>query len=115
MKLRIAGPARRDIAAALTWSEANFGGPGRERYQAVIRQALANIAAGTAKAAVLRPELGEGLQLYHFRHARGTPAHVRQPRHLLAFRIEGDVVIILRLLHEAMDLPSHLGDDISGQ
>ena len=111
MRLRISGPARRDIAAALTWSEANFGGPARDRYQAVIRQALANIATGMAKAAVLRPELGEGLQLYHLRHARGSPADVRQPRHLIAFRIEGDVAIILRLLHEAMDLPSHLREN----
>lgn len=114
MKLRITGPARRDIAAALAWSGDNFGGPARDRYQAVIRQALANIATGMAKAAALRPELGAGLHLYHLRHARGSPADVRQPRHLIAFRIEGDVAIILRLLHETMDLPSQLHDDSSG-
>lgn len=110
MKLRIAGPARRDIASALAWSAHSFGAAAKDRYQALIRQALANIASGALPAAVARPELGEGVQLYHLRHARGSPASVRAPRHVLAFRIAGDTAIILRLLHDAMDLPSHLRD-----
>lgn len=109
MKLRIAGPAQRDIASALTWSASTFGESARDRDQALIRQALANIASGAVPAAVARPELGDGLQLYHRRHARGSPG-VRAPRHVLAFRIEGDTAIILRLLHDAMDLPSHMRD-----
>jgi plasmid stabilization system protein ParE len=57
-----------------------------------------------------RPELGEGIILIHLRHARGKPPVVRAPRHLLAFRVEGDTVIVLRRPHDAMDLPSRMAD-----
>lgn len=53
------------------------------------------------------------MRLYHLRHSRtrGTP-DVRRPRHFLIYRQENDVTIVLRLLHDAMDLPSHLAEDV---
>ena len=111
MKLRISGPARRDIASALAWSDRTFGVEARDRYQDLISRALASIASGTTLAAMHRPDLGEGLHLYHLRHARGDPATVRVPRHFLAYRINGDTAVILRLLRDAMDLPSQMTDE----
>lgn len=112
MKLRITGPARRDIAAALAWSLGSFGPDARDRYRELIGRAFTSIASGPISGAVLRHELGNGVLLYHLRHARGVPAIVRAPRHFLVFRIEGDAAVILRLLHDAMDLPSRMADDL---
>ena len=111
MKLRITGPARRDIAAAMVWSLGKFGADSRDRYRELIRCALNAIASGIAGGASSRPELGSGVILYHLRHARGEPAIVQSPRHFLVCRIEGETAIILRLLHDAMDLPSRMADD----
>lgn len=112
MKLRITGPARRDIGAALAWSLGRFGPEAQARYRELIARGLTSIGSGTASGAVLRTELGEGVCLYHLRHARGVPAIVQAPRHFLAFRIEGETAVILRLLHDAMDLPSRMADGL---
>ena len=111
MKLRISGPARRDITAAMVWSLEKFGADSRDRYRELIRRALNAIASGTAHGAASRPELGDNVFLYHLRHARGEPAIVQSPRHFLVCRIEGETAIILRMLHDAMDLPSRMADE----
>jgi toxin ParE1/3/4 len=111
LKLRITGPARRDLAAAMVWSIGKYGADARDRYRELIRRALNAIASGTAHGAAPRPELGEGVILYHLRHARGEPAIVQSPRHFLVCRIEGKTAVILRMLHDAMDLPSRMADE----
>jgi plasmid stabilization system protein ParE len=35
---------------------------------------------------------------------------VARPRHVLVFRLDGDVVVLIRVLHEAMNFPDHLDD-----
>ena len=111
MKLRITGPARRDIDAAIIWSLGKFGADARDRYRELISLALNAIASGAARGATVRPELGDGVVLYHLRHARGELAIVQSPRHFLVYRFDGETAIILRMLHDAMDLPSRMADD----
>lgn len=95
----------------MVWSFGKFGADARDRYRELIRRALNAIASGTAHGSASRPELGDGVVLYHLRHARGEPAIVQSPRHFLVCRIEGETAIILRMLHDAMDLPSRMADD----
>jgi toxin ParE1/3/4 len=112
VKLRITGPARRDIAAVLATSLETFGKDARDRYRELIERGLADIAAGNMRSSSTRPELGADVTLSHLRHARGEPAIIRSPRHFLVFRLEGETAVILRLLYNAMDLPSRMADDL---
>ena len=110
MTLRIAGPAQRDITFALTWSGDTFGAAARTRYERLIARALLAITATDPLGSRDAPEIGTGVRLYHLRGSRrdgdDRPA-VASPRHFLVYRREdGDVVVLLRLLHDASDLPS---------
>jgi len=114
-RLRLAAPASDDIADLLDWSFGNFGPAGRRRYEALIVAALQDVARdGRPLGAQARPELGRGILVYHPRHsrrrARSTDGIVRNPRHFIVYRVPGpDLVVILRVLHDAMDLARHLG------
>lgn len=57
--------------------------------------------------------LGRPVRLYHLRHARNRARSdvgvVQSPRHLLVYRLALDgTVVILRVLHDSMDLVRHL-------
>jgi len=52
-----------------------------------------------------------GLRLYHLRLARlrlPAPNRIARPRHVLVFRSDGEVVDVVRILHDTMDLPRHM-------
>jgi plasmid stabilization system protein ParE len=36
---------------------------------------------------------------------------IARPRHFVAFRVTPTAIEVLRILHDAMDLPVHLGDE----
>jgi toxin ParE1/3/4 len=115
-RLRITAPAGRDIAAALRWSTERFGVSGRRRYEILIATALRDIAQGSHRpAATERPDLGQGVQVYHLRHsrdrARTADGVVRTPRHFIVFRSTLPDVVVLRVLHDSMDLSRHLEDN----
>ena len=59
-----------------------------------------------------RPELGKGVRSWHLRlsreRARTAPGVVRQPGHFLIYRTENGLVVIGRLLHDAMEMVQHL-------
>ena len=59
---------------------------------------------------VARPELGPGVLTWHLRRSRtrSTGGTVHQPRHFVVYRLDTDVVIVDRILHDAMDLRRHL-------
>lgn len=73
--------------------------------------ALNAIVSGAARGATVRPELGDGVVLYHLRHARGEPAIVRSLRLFSIYGFDGETAIILRMLHDAVDLPSRMAVD----
>ena len=54
-----------------------------------------------------------GRWLYHLRSSRGRlfGSGVRAPRHFLLYRHDDVRVELLRVLHDAMDLPARLTDD----
>jgi len=114
-RLRLTGPARTDIARLLDWSTEHFAVAGRRRYEALIETALRDIATDPRRAGSREePGLGPGRRIYHLRlsrdRAKGRHGIVRSPRHILVYRVleEEDLVVVLRVLHDAMDLVRHV-------
>lgn len=112
MRRIIAAPAKRDIAAVLGWSHERFGAEARARYERLIARGLMALTVPSDPPGSRElVEVGASIRIYHLRHCRraadGPP--VRDPRHFLIYeRPSPDLVVVLRLLHDAMDLPTHL-------
>ncbi|MFT3663769.1 hypothetical protein [Piscinibacter sp.] len=73
--------------------------------------ALRDIAAQPERpGSIDRPELGAGVRSWHLRLSRERAASgpVRRPRHFLVYRVEPGLVVIGRVLHDAMELARHL-------
>jgi len=104
--------ARRDVATILAWSETRFGKRQRHLYRLLLERAFAALCENCHRAGVRTdPDLPPDLRLYPIRFSRADlprQDRVGRPRHVVAFRVEGDAVVILRVLDEAMDLPERL-------
>src|SRR5258706_11507941 len=112
MKLFVAPQARRDVGDILRRSVSQFGADARDRYRALILRSYSDLLADPSRAGVHRGPVGD-VRLYHLRHSRAVfPAgsRTRAPKHLIAFRIKGDLVEVIRVLHEAMDIERHLSE-----
>jgi toxin ParE1/3/4 len=119
---RLSTPALQDIVDILAYTEEQFGQAARERYEVLVFTALTDIGADPERlGSRARPELGDGVRVYHLRHSRtraGTrPGTVRAPRHFVVYRHKvPDAVGVGRILHDAMDLerhrPEEFGDDV---
>jgi plasmid stabilization system protein ParE len=113
-RVRVTGPARRDIAKILERSGADFGYEARRRYRRLIEQALQDLGTDAARAGVCAiDDVREGYFAYHLKWSRkeSRGPSVRQPRHLIAFYIDDSgAVIVARLFHERQMLARHLTD-----
>jgi len=111
-RIRVTGPARRDIAKILRRSGANFGNQGRDRYRRLIDQAMQDLGDDPARVGVQSiDEIREGYFLYHLKWSRKVSAGppVSQPRHLIVFFInDSDDIIVARIFHERQMLSRHL-------
>lgn len=110
----LAKAANADIVSILEWSHENFGEQARLRYEALLTQAIIDIAESPDRpGCVPREELAAEARTYHLWHSRNRvgkrPGVVSKPRHFLLFRIsaQGDIEIG-RVLHDSMDLASNL-------
>jgi toxin ParE1/3/4 len=115
-RYRISHAAASDIVNILAWSQEQLGEQARRGYQKLIATAIRDIAADpTRPGSIERPELGGRVRSWHLRGSRGhtRAGIVRQPRHLLIYRVEDDMVIIGRILHDAMELRRHINTDTS--
>jgi toxin ParE1/3/4 len=104
-------PALADIDGIISSSVRDFGHSAALRYEGLIDAALAAIAADDNDAGVRRSTETNGVCWYHLRSARGLVPpgeRVGNPRHILVFRVHADAIIVLRVLHDAMDLSAHL-------
>ena len=111
--LRLTEAAETDIVEILAWSQAEFGAAARRRYERLIAVALSDIAIDPHRPGSLqRPELGEGVRSWHLRgsreRARGDGQIVQRPRHFVIYRPAETVIVIGRVLHDAMELERHL-------
>jgi toxin ParE1/3/4 len=110
--VRLTAHARQDIAAIYEYSLETFGDAARNRYELLINSALRALAEDPSRAGIQsRAELDDGVLLYHVRHARmhlPRGARVGAPRHYILFRADEEKIVVLRILHDAMDVLAHL-------
>ncbi|AZV93039.1 plasmid stabilization protein ParE [Bordetella sp. J329] len=118
MRYRLSAIAQEDIVDILAWTHERFGDLARKRYETLIVTALRDIATQPSRAGSSeRSELGGGMRSWHLRlsrdRARVAGGMVHRPRHFLIYRVENDMIVIGRVLHDAMELTRHLEGDKS--
>lgn len=115
MPFRYLPAAKRDITDILKWSAENFGTAAAARYQRLIGVALSEIAADPCLDGSYEVRgLQAGIRLYHLRHSRTRAAMdgfvVKSPRHFVAYLHRDPDTLIVRVLHERMEIARQLGD-----
>jgi len=106
-RIRISSPAQRDIEEVLAWTLREFGEQQYDEYRELIHQALLDVSRHPERAKH-RPEIHEQARTFHIERTG------RRARHLLLLRIgDNGIVEIAQLLHDAMDLRSHLPEDMT--
>ncbi|MDP3747810.1 MAG: type II toxin-antitoxin system RelE/ParE family toxin [Phenylobacterium sp.] len=111
---RLTEAAETDIVEILAWSETQFGGAARRRYERLIVAALIDIATDPIRpGSIARPELGPDVRSWHLRssreRARDSDGVVQRPRHFLIYRrVDAALIAIGRVLHDSMELERHL-------
>jgi len=118
VRYRLAAAAQADLANILAWTHERFGEAARRRYEVLVVAALRDISTKPDRAgSIERPELGEGVRSWHLHlsreRGRTETGIVRRPRHFLLYRMENDLVVIGRVLHDAMELERQLNPDES--
>lgn len=107
-RFRISAAARADIVHILESSHARWGDAARARYRALLEATLRTIARSPeGRATRPRPELEADLRSLHTRTARAG-AGVRDPVHVVFYRLGHEALEIVRVLHERMEPSSHV-------
>ena len=121
---RLSDAAQTDVIDILAWTQEQFGEAARLRYESLIVAALRDVATQPDRpGSIERQELGAGVGSWHLRLSRdrvGTGAGawagaVRRPRHFLIYRSEPALLVVGRVLHDAMELARHLDPERSWQ
>ena len=115
-RYRLSEAAQGDVLDILAWTDEQFGEAARLRYESLIVAALRDLARQPDRPGSLaRPELGAGVRSWHLRlsreHVKPGEGIVRRPRHFLVYRMEPDLIVVGRVLHDAMELARHLDPD----
>ncbi len=109
--------AERDIVSILEWTHEHFGEQARLRYEALLVQAMVDVSDEPQRmGSAARQDISSSVMTYHLWNSRknveGVVGRVRRPRHFLVFRMTSDGRIeIGRVLHDSMDISSHLPGD----
>lgn len=101
----LAGAAQRDFEDIVAWTLEEWGARQARTYAATIRAALRALRDGPSVAGV-RPEIGKAVHTLHV--ARGG----RKGWHFVVFRSREatKLIEVLRILHDAMDMPRHVDE-----
>ena len=103
--------ALQDVAAIQDWTSAKFGELTSQRYDSLMEAALGDLLAEPTRLGVRHhPAMPQGIFVYHLRFSRRKPngAGVEKPRYFFAFRVDEDILTVLRVLHDSMDLAAHV-------
>lgn len=108
--LKIAPRAAAELTALLAYSGDRFGPAATDRYRDLISAAVDDIRDDPER---FGSRTFGVRSLYPIRHSRvrlfGPKAGT--PRHILMYRFTATTLTLLRVLHDAMDLPARLTDD----
>jgi toxin ParE1/3/4 len=115
-RYRLSQAAQRDVIDILAWTDQQFGEAARLRYESLIVAALRDVASAPERpGSIARPELGAGVRSWHLRLSRGhvgaPVGGVRRPRHFVVYRFEAGLIVVGRVLQDAMELARHLDAD----
>ena len=104
--VRLTESAEHDFSNIIRWSAERFGKARARAYAETISMALQELTAGPALTGVAtRDDIVPGLLSIHVARKR------RKGRHFIMFRVDEHdkrVIDVLRILHDAMDLPRHV-------
>jgi len=118
---RLSGPAAAELDEILDWSESNFGSEARERYNALVFEAIQNVADDPHQPNIRWHRVRTtDIGIYHIERSRDrVPAdlgRVGEPRHYLILTIGPDgVVDVLGFIHDSMLLERALQKLLSGK
>jgi len=105
---RISEAAERDIQSVIDHTLDYFGEDALDRYLTLIDLVIQTLRRNPEHGV----EFSNAIQKIHLssfkKKAPAGTAIVKNPRHVLFYRVNGDVLEIIRLLHDAMDFGSHL-------
>lgn len=113
LKYELTDAAKRDIVQVLLESRRQFVEAARTRYRKILEQAIEDICLDPNRiGARIRDELGPSVQTYHIAYRKQRASHqnriVEKPRHLLVYKqIKTASLLIIRVLHDAMELSHH--------
>lgn len=90
-----------------------FGPLAAIRYRDLILAAIERLAEEPSqRTSRTHKNVSGGAALFHLRHVhQAGPVIIRNPRHLVAYTFDAQVLRVQRVLHDAMDLPRHLPPD----
>ncbi|WP_425057014.1 type II toxin-antitoxin system RelE/ParE family toxin [Sodalis ligni] len=114
MRYRLSAAAQSDIINILKWTHIQFGEAARRRYERLLVTALRDVASDPGRlGSVARKELGKGARSWHLKlsaeRAKSKDGVVHRPRHFLIYRIDAeDLMVVGRVLHDAMELEQHI-------
>ena len=103
-RIRLSTAAAVDFKGILLWTRTRFGEEQAVTYERALTETLGSLAEGpTAPGAKARFDIGPGVHTLHVSRIR------RRARHVVLFRVVDEHrVEIIRILHDSMDLASHL-------
>jgi toxin ParE1/3/4 len=104
--VRLAEKAEHDLLDALVWTTDQFGALQADDYLETLTLALEALTDGpNIVGSKVRDDIGLGIRTLHVARLG------RKGRHLVVFRFaDGQVIDVIRLLHDSMDLAKHLPD-----
>ncbi len=103
-RIRLGAEAEKDFVRILRYTADTFGDRQAAIYQTTLTEALAALNAGPdAPASAARDEILPGLRSLH------VARQGRRGRHIILSRAAaGQVIEVVRILHDAMDLARHI-------
>ena len=109
-RVRLTTSAETDFQDILRWTSERFGETQANTYADTLSEAIKALTAGPdVTGARPRDDIAEGLMALH------VTRDSRKGRHFVLYRAGGEsepfLIDVLRLLHDAMDLPRHLETD----
>ncbi len=104
--IRFADRAERDVRDIARWTQERFGTQQADRYVRHIKAATRRVGEDPQGLGTrIRDELGPNKRSFHVSHV------LRPARHLIVFEVRQNEILILRILHERMDVASQVAPE----
>lgn len=108
-RIRLGAEAQKDFARILKYTKDTFGERQVDVYRVTLIEALAALETGSdVLGSVARDEILPNLRTLH------VARKGRRGRHFIMYRpVQGDVIEVLRILHDQMDLACHIPPEVT--